>query len=94
MQTNDVRRPPAQVGGMPPAMGRSHHILNGASNLLWVAFVVITGLKVTAYGAHSFAGETALGAAVLLTASCFSSCQSLRGGPDWWEPGRAPADCR
>ncbi|MFT3977701.1 MAG: hypothetical protein QM688_11380 [Sphingomonas bacterium] len=72
-------RPPAD-----PAP-KSHHILNGASNLLGVTFVIITGLRLTSYADKSFADEAALGAAVLLTASCFFSYQSIRGGPDWWE---------
>ncbi|QKR98953.1 hypothetical protein F9288_04315 [Sphingomonas sp. CL5.1] len=71
--------------GPPLPAAKSHHILNGASNLLGVTFVIITGLKLTAYGDRSFADEAALGAAVLLTASCFFSYQSIRGGSDWWE---------
>ncbi len=83
MQPDDTERPAAPPPGAAPP--KSHPILNGASNLLGVTFVIITGLKLTSYGDRSFADEAALGAAVLLTASCFFSYQSIRGGPDWWE---------
>jgi len=64
---------------------RSHHILNAASNLLGVTFVIITGLHLTTDARHTFADEIALAAAIALTASCFFSYQSIRGGPNWCE---------
>ena len=63
-------------------MDRQPHILNAASNLLGISFVIITGLKLTGASRHSFADEVALGAAVLLSASCLLAYLALRRTQD------------
>lgn len=58
-------------------MQRHPHILNAASNLLGICFIIITGLKLTNSNARSLADETAWVAAVLLLASCFLAYFSI-----------------
>ena len=70
---------------MPTPPEKSQLILNAASNLLGVSLVIVTGLHITAVSERSIADEVAMAAAALLTASCFLSYQSIRGGPDWYE---------
>jgi hypothetical protein len=57
---------------------RNSHILNAASNLLGIALLIITGIHITDNAGKSPADETALAAAILLTASCVVSYLSIR----------------
>jgi hypothetical protein len=62
---------------------KTSHILNAASNLLGIAMLIVTGLKLTGHSRTTYADEFALGAAVTLAVSCLLSYLSLRrGGTD------------
>jgi hypothetical protein len=67
-------------------MNRSPHILNAASNLLGICFVIIGGLKLTNMNARSYSDETAWAAALLLFVSVMISYLSIRnGGARRWQ---------
>jgi Co/Zn/Cd efflux system component len=57
---------------------KSTHILNAASNLLGIAMLIVTGLKLTGHSRTTYADEFALGAAVLLAVSCLLSYLAIR----------------
>ena len=63
-------------------MPKHTHILNAASNLLGIAFVIIAGLNVTRLTGRSLADEVAWAAAVLLTLSCLLSYLAIRSEPN------------
>jgi hypothetical protein len=63
-------------------MPKHPHILNAASNLLGIAFVIIAGLNVTGMNDKTFADEVAWGAAVLLALSGLLSYLALRAEPN------------
>jgi multisubunit Na+/H+ antiporter MnhF subunit len=63
-------------------MPRHTHILNAASNLLGIAFVIIAGLNVTRLTGRTFADEVAWAAAVLLSLSCLLSYLAIRSEPN------------
>ena len=69
-------------------MPKHTHILNAASNLLGIAFVIIAGLHVSGFTSKTFADEVAWAAAVLLTLSCLLSYLAIRSEPNG---GRAEA---
>ena len=54
------------------------HILNAASNLLWICFVLITGLKVAGVSHGTYLDEIVIFAAVLFVSSCLLSYASIR----------------
>ncbi len=58
-------------------MNRHPNILNAASNLLGICFILITGLKLTGRNG-SLADEAAWGAALMLLASCILSYLAIR----------------
>jgi hypothetical protein len=58
--------------------GKQPHILNAASNLLGICFVLITGLKLTRTSETTLADEISLFAALGLLGSCVLSYISLR----------------
>jgi hypothetical protein len=60
------------------AMHRHPHILNAASNLLGICFVLIGALKFTRSNAQSFADEAAWVAAALFLASIAASYLAIR----------------
>ena len=64
---------------------RPPHILNAATNLLGICFVVITGLRLANVGARSYADEVAWLAALLLFVSALSAYLALRhdDAPAW-----------
>ena len=59
---------------------KSTHILNAASNLLGIAMLIVTGLKITQHSRGTYADECALGAALLLAVSCLLSYLAFRRG--------------
>jgi hypothetical protein len=59
---------------------KSTHILNAASNLLGIAMLIVTGLKITGHARTTYADEAALVAAVLLALSCLLSYLAFRRG--------------
>jgi hypothetical protein len=63
-------------------MPKHTHILNAASNLLGIAFVIIAGLNVTGMTGKTFADEVAWAAAVLLSLSCLLSYLAIRSEPN------------
>jgi hypothetical protein len=63
-------------------MPKHTHILNAASNLLGIAFVIIAGLNVTGLTGKTLADEVAWAAAVLLSLSCLLSYLSIRAEPN------------
>lgn len=67
-------------------MEKNPHILNAASNLLGISFVIITGLNLTGRSRGSYADEIAWVAAICLIASCLLAYLALRAGE-----GRAAA---
>lgn len=54
------------------------NILNAASNLLGITFVIITGMNLTGASRTSYADEIAWVAAVSLSASCLLAYLALR----------------
>ncbi len=58
--------------------GKPYHILNAASNLLGICFVIITGLKLTNAGAATFADDISLFAALNFLGACLVSYLSIR----------------
>jgi len=67
-------------------MNRHPHILNAATNLLGICFVIIGGLKFTNKNAGSYSDETAWFAAFLLFMSVMTSYFAIRsGGESKWQ---------
>ena len=67
-------------------MNRHPHILNAATNLLGICFVIIGGLKFTNRIARSYSDETVLLAAFLLFMSVMTSYFAIRnGGESKWQ---------
>lgn len=60
------------------SVDRHAHILNAASNLLGISFVIITGLNLTGTSRASHADEIAWAAAISLSASCLLAYLALR----------------
>ena len=63
-------------------MHRHPHILNAASNLLGICFVIISGLKIANLNSSSFADECAWVAAFLLLVSVIASYTAIRNDKD------------
>ena len=61
-------------------MKKNPHILNAASNLLGISFVIITGLNLTGRSSGSYADEIAWVATVCLLVSCLFAYLALRAG--------------
>jgi len=59
-------------------MNRHHHILNAASNLLGICFVIIGVLKISDLNAKSYSDEAAWLAAMLLFVSVILSYFAIR----------------
>jgi hypothetical protein len=59
-------------------MNRHPHILNAASNLLGICFVIIGGLKISNLNARSYSDEAAWSAALLLFVSVLLSYLAIR----------------
>ena len=66
-------------------MPRHHHILNAASNLLGIALIIITGLRLTGTAEKTMADEIGWVAAACLSVSCLFSYIAIRREP---EPSR------
>lgn len=58
--------------------GPQPHILNAASNLLGICFVLITGLRVSGASKGTRLDEIAIFAALMFVASCLFSYASIR----------------
>jgi len=58
--------------------GKQPYILNAASNLMGICFILIAGLKITHSEIATFADEISTFAAILFMASCVLSYLSLR----------------
>jgi hypothetical protein len=61
-------------------MHRHPHILNAATNLLGICFIIIGGLKLTNQNSRSYSDEIAWVAAVALLASIVLSYAAIRNG--------------
>jgi hypothetical protein len=61
-------------------MQRHPHILNAATNLLAICFVIVGGLKLANRNAATYADELAWFAAFLLLISILSSYLAIRNG--------------
>ena len=59
-------------------MDRHPHILNAASNLLGICFVIITALRITRQSSHTTGDELAWGAAFLFLACILLSFGQIR----------------
>lgn len=59
-------------------MHKTHHILNGASNLLGITLLIIAGLHISSAAAKTFADEVAWVGAICFTLSCALSYLSIR----------------
>ena len=57
---------------------KSPHILNAASNLLGICFIVLTSLKLLNRTSKTIIDEVTLGAIILFMGSCIFSFLSLR----------------
>lgn len=57
---------------------RPPHILNAASNLLGISFVLITGLKLSGAADNTLADDLSLASAVGFLLSCLLSFASMR----------------
>jgi hypothetical protein len=66
-------------------MQRHPHILNAATNLLAICFVIVGSLKLTNNNANSYADELAWLAAFLMLVSIVTSYVAIRNGdvPLW-----------
>jgi hypothetical protein len=66
-------------------MHRPPHILNASTNLLGICFIIITGLKLAAANARSYADEVAWLAALLLFVAAMSAYLAIRneGARSW-----------
>ncbi len=62
-----------------PKNHKSPHILNAASNLLGLCFVVLTSLKLFKLSDATAIDEMTTGTTVLFMASCILSFMSIRG---------------
>jgi hypothetical protein len=62
------------------AMRRHPHVLNAATNLLGICFIIIGGLKLTNQNARTYADEIAWAAAFFLIASIAASYFGVREG--------------
>jgi len=62
-------------------MERNPNILNAASNLLGICFLIITGLSLTQSNSRSYADETAWAAAVCFLLSVGLSYYAIRTEP-------------
>ncbi len=60
------------------SMDRSPHILGAASNLLGIALLIITGLKLTKVADQTIADEVAWVACLFFSASCLLSYLAIR----------------
>lgn len=63
-------------------MDRHPNILNAASNLLGISFLIIAGLSLTKSNSRSFADEIAWASAVCFLASIFLSYVAIRKQSD------------
>ncbi|TAH37793.1 MAG: hypothetical protein EYC62_00755 [Alphaproteobacteria bacterium] len=61
---------------MPPQ--KPPHILNAASNLLGICFILITGIKLTARDVNTLADEITVFAAFCFLSSCILSYSAMR----------------
>jgi len=64
---------------MPEDSNKSSHILNAASNLLGICFIVLTSLKVMNISQKTIIDEITAGAIILFMGSCILSFLSIRG---------------
>jgi hypothetical protein len=72
--------PRAAEGETERRMDRHPHILNAASNLLGISFLIITGLSLTKMNSHSLADEIAWVSAVCFLLSILFSYIAIRKG--------------
>lgn len=61
-------------------MDRHPNILNAASNLLGICFLIITGLSLTRSNSRSYADEAAWAAAICFLAAIALSYAAIRSG--------------
>jgi len=61
-------------------MHRHPHILNAATNLLGICFIIIGGLKLSNRSSNTYSDEVAWAAAVLLLVSIILSYAAIRNG--------------
>jgi len=67
-------------------MDRHPNILNAATNLLGICFVIIAGLKLTNSNSRSFADEVAWVAALLFILAVYLSYAAIRKAkPESWQ---------
>lgn len=66
-------------------MPRHPHILNAATNLLGICFLIVSGLKIANMNARSYADEIAWVAAMLLFVSTLAAYAAIRnnGARPW-----------
>jgi hypothetical protein len=60
--------------------GKQAHILNASCNLIGIAFIIMTGIRITSKTANSLADEVCLTAALVFLGSSLFSYMSLRKG--------------
>ena len=77
------RRPLRKPSHSPAAYegardGKHFHILPASSNLLGIALLIITGLRVANVSRHTFADEIAWVAAICFAAACILSYLAIR----------------
>jgi hypothetical protein len=61
-------------------MHRHPHILNAATNLLGICFIIIGGLKLSNQGPNTYSDEVAWAAATFLLVSIILSYAAIRNG--------------
>jgi hypothetical protein len=77
---DDAARASARAERHARAANRHPHILNAASNLLGICFVIIGALKLADANARSYADETAWASAAMFLASIVTSYCAIRSG--------------
>jgi hypothetical protein len=89
---DDISQDETAAAPETSAMRRYPHVLNAATNLLGICFIIIGGLKLTNQNTKTWSDEVAWGAAFFLVVSIILSysgirSESLRQGParfaDW-----------
>ncbi len=77
---NEMSTDKSRIAAEADSMRRHPHVLNAATNLLGICFIIIGGLKLTSQNSQTFADEIAWAAAFFLVVSIATSYFGVREG--------------